>query len=181
MDEFLGLIYVKFTYNLISKKQEALINTLQRIPEVARTTAEPDNIKQLNTAFSNMTTSSTSGGPVKVKPYKGDRTSLEPFLAMCELYFIMNTQFDTDNKKVMFVGAQLEEGPLQWFTPILQDYLQNRSHAKEENKNLFANYRGFLRIWASKRTFGVKGAAVTSLLASKNLLNPGNDLVARGI
>ena len=40
---------------------------------------------------------------------------------------------------------------------------------------------GFLRVWANKRTFGVEGATVAGLLASEDLLDPGDNFVGRRV
>ncbi len=93
-----------------------------------------------------MTSMSTemAKGLIKIDHYQGDRTSLEPFLALCELSFVLVSQaFDSDVKKVMFTGAHLKGGPLQWFSPILSDYLQNRNEAREETRQLFGSFSLF--------------------------------------
>ena len=51
--------------------------------------------------------------PIKIEAFQGDRLALEPFLALCKLSFVISgTAFDTDVKKVMFIGAHLKGGPL---------------------------------------------------------------------
>jgi hypothetical protein len=86
--------------------------------------------------------------PVKIPlpaKYNGNRAGLRGFVTQMKAYFLhYASDFSTEDLKVRIASQQLEGRALDWFEPILRDYLEEtRRDQDQETKDIFGDFDVF--------------------------------------
>lgn len=129
------------TYTAQQQKRAAQV--LQRRKE-SRPEPIQESPKQVLTPPSPRKKGKMAPSSFKIPIFRGEKGKLEVFIAMCRIAIKRDEDVDDDEDKVILTGSHLEAGPLGWFTPILNDYLEHGDNARPEVRQLFANYDNFL-------------------------------------
>ena len=83
--------------------------------------------------------------PRQPETYDGSASTLQGFLTQLRAYHMyFPTQFNTDELKVRHATSFLKSKALQWFEPIMRDYVNNPpDQRKVETRTVYANYLTF--------------------------------------